>query len=409
MAKPSINKIVPFDANYDKVITMTYMGDMPYSNRIIVYDAETMDIVFDDTVASFNMNHTIPAYTLQNGVKYAIQGQAFDVESIASAISDKVYFWCFETPSFYFKGINDGDTIKSASLNTTVIYEQADWEDINEFQFHIYDSNKNLLNESSILYDTDDISYSFRGLGNENIYYIRCTGSTVNGMSLDTGYIKIFAYYENPNTYARIYAECDENTGLVNGYTNFKVIEASSNENYEYNNGIIDLIGKTLVYDKDFLIEGDFTITLRIKNAYHEGVILTSRNDKYGFTLSSFIYDEGKMRYKLTVPNGVNNYTLYSEELVIDNTDMLTVHIRRINNIYGIKCFVEYGYNEQTDMWFGSTRPSFKQSTQYDIWIDTDNQNTVKVNKDNVTIFYQTEEPNATELYSIWIGGDEQS
>lgn len=44
MAKPSINKIVPFDANYDKIITMTYMGDMPYSNRIIVYDAETMDV-----------------------------------------------------------------------------------------------------------------------------------------------------------------------------------------------------------------------------------------------------------------------------------------------------------------------------------------------------------------------------
>ncbi len=407
MSKPSINKIVPFDANYDKIITMTYMGDMPYSNRIIVYDAETMNVIFDDTVASFNMNHTIPAYTLQNGVKYAIQGQAFDINGIESAISDKVYFWCFETPSFYFSNINNGDTVNSASLNVNVIYEQADWEDIGEFRFHIYDSNKNILKESDVSYNTDNISYSFRGLENGNIYYIRCTGSTINGISLDTGYLKIFAHYENPNTYARIYAECDENMGIVNGYTNFKVIESSSTENYEYNNGIIDLMGKTLVYNRDFLIEDDFTITLRLKNAYHEGIILTSRNDQYGFTLSSFIYDEGKMRYKLTVPNGVSNYILYSEELVIENTDMLTIHIRRINNVYGIKCFVEYGYNDQTDMWFGSNTPSFKQSTQYDIWINTDNSNTVKVDKNNVTIFYQTEEPDAIKQYSIWIGGDE--
>lgn len=407
MAKPSINKIIPFDANTEKIITMTFSGNMPYSNRIIIYDAQSMAPVFDDTVAGFSLHHVIPAYTLANGNKYAIQGQTFDVEGIASALSDKVFFWTFETPSFFFKNLSDGDTIHSASLNVDVHYEQPDWEDISMYRFHIYNSGKNILNESAVLYDSDNISYSFRGLESGSAYYIRCTGQTVNGMTLDTGYIKVYVDYENPNTYARIYAECDNNHAVVNGRTNFKIIEASSSDVFEYENGMIYLIGKTLVYDKDFLIPGDFTITLRLKNAFTDAVILECRNDQYGFRLSSHIYDEGKMRYRLTVPNGLGSYILYSEELSIDDSDMLTVHIRRINNVYLLKCFVDYDYKDQTDMWFGADRPAANQMTAYDIWIDTDNTPTVKVEKDNVTIFYQSDEPENGQTHAIWIGGDE--
>lgn len=406
MAKPYINKIIPFDANYDKVISMSYSGNMPYGNKIIIYDAESLHVIFEDTAEGFLLNHTIPAGLLQNGIKYAIQGQVFDSEGIGSAFSDKVYFLCLETPSFYFKNLSDEDTIQSASLTVDMMYEQSNWEDIHMYQFHIYDSGKNLLDESSIFYHSDDITYSFHGLENEKIYYIRCTGSTVNGMALDTGYLKIFTYYENPNTYARIYAECDTGTGIVEGHTNMKLIEASSLDTYEYNNGIIDLIDKTLVYDKDFLIPGDFTMTLRIKNAYHEGTILSSGNDTYGFTLSSHIYDENKIRYKLKVPNGVSNYILYSNELIIGNADMLTVHLRRINNIYGITCFIEYGYEEQTNMWFCAARPLVSQMAQYDIWIDTDDPNAVRVDKDDVTILCQKEEPQLQQAYTIWLGGE---
>lgn len=404
MAKPVINKITPFDANYEKIITMTYFGNMVYSNRIIIYDTENMTSVFDDTVASFSLSHIIPSGVLTNGKKYAIQCQMFDSEGIASVLSDKAYFWVFETPAFYFANLNNGDTISSASLNVSIVYEQADWEDIGEYRFFIYNENKELLNESEILYDSDDISYSFRGLESDNIYYIRCFGNTVNGMEIDTGYVKILVKYENPNTYARIYAECDEKTGIVKYNTNFVLIEPKKDD-YDYNNGFIDLIGKSIIYDNGFLVPDDFTMTIRGKNMYHSGTVLSAKNDEIGFTLSSYIYEEGKLRYKITVPNGVCNYILYSDALVFDDQDLVTINIRRINNIYSIKCFVEYEYKEQTDMWFGSVRPT-KNLTKYDIWINTDASSTVKVNKDNVTIFYQNNEPDNCVLNNIWIGGE---
>lgn len=42
----------------------------------------------------------------------------------------------------------------------------------------------------------------------------------------------------------------------------------------------------------------------------------------------------------MIVPNGVDNYLLYSDELEFDNQDMITLVLRRINNIYLLKAFI---------------------------------------------------------------------
>ena len=80
MAKPQINKINPLDATKDNVVSMSYVGNLPYSNRIVIYDATTLAVLYDDTSTNTNfaIEHTIPANTLTNGKKYAIQGQVFD-------------------------------------------------------------------------------------------------------------------------------------------------------------------------------------------------------------------------------------------------------------------------------------------------------------------------------------------
>ena len=66
MAKPVINKIQPFDATKDYEIILSWMGNRAYANRIFIYDYETNNLVFDDTVSSFSLTHIIPAKTLQN-------------------------------------------------------------------------------------------------------------------------------------------------------------------------------------------------------------------------------------------------------------------------------------------------------------------------------------------------------
>ena len=407
MSKPVINSIKPFDATKASKVSMTYIGNLPYSNRIIIYDATTLSVVFDDTQSGFTLEHTIPANTLTNGKKYAIQGQVFDSVGNASVLSDKAYFWCFATPSFYFSNVNNDDTITTASFYANLVYDQPDWEDIAEYRFYLYDEVKNLLVESESYYTTDNMNYPYRGLEDDKFYYIRAIGATQNGIQMDTGYIKVFVNYENPEDYKLIYAECNEKNSVVTYQTNFVVINPSdTTTEYEYENGWINLLDKTLVYDQDFIVNGDFTMSIRGKDLYRNATILKCSNDKMGFTLSSYIYDDGNMRYKLTVPNGICNYVLYSEPIMPEMWDIVTIHIRRINNIYQLYCFIEEGEEEKYNMWFGQKRPTASTLAMYDVWINIDEPGVTRVDKDNVNVFYRKDEPTllADDKYDIWIG-----
>lgn len=405
MAKPIINKITSVDAKKDYVVTMTYSGNQPYSNRIIIYDGTTLEPLIDKTEESFLLKHTIPANTLVNGKKYAIQVQFFDIYGVASSLSDKYYFWTLETPLFYFEGINNEDTIKSASFEAKVHYEQSNWEDAKSYKFLIYDEHNKLLSESETMYfsATYTISYIYRGLSNNTTYYIRCTGVTDRGIELDTGYIKIFVKYENSNLYSRMYSECNEHNGNVKYYTNLILIEPDKDD-YDYENGYVDLIDKTLTYSENFLISGDFTMSIKHKDAYREAVLLRCCNENYGFTLSSIFADNGLLMYKLVVPNGICNYVLYSEKIQVETDDLVTVHIRRINNIYLLKVFTEFGGGiHKYNLWLGEDRPI--GVVNYDVWIDN-GAGIVKVDKDDVTVFYQEENPDEVDKNEIWIGGE---
>lgn len=411
MSKPIINVVRPFDSTKGTTVSMSYIGNIPYSNRIIIYDATTLSVLYDDTTVGFSLEHKIPANVLVNGKKYAIQGQVFDSNGTASVLSDKAYFWCFATPSFYFKGINNEDVFNSASIYATLVYDQPDWEDIAEYRFYLYDEVKKLLIESEAFYTTDTMTYAYRGLNDDKFYYIRAIGSTVNGIQMDTGYIRIFIDYEHKDNYKLIYAECNEQNSVVTYQTNFIIIDPSDqclNQNYEYENGWINLLGKTLVYDKGFLVDGDFTMSIRGRDLYRNTTILKCSNEHYGFTLSSYIYDDGQMRYKLTVPNGLCNYILYTNPILPEINDIVTIHIRRINNIYQLYCFIDYGYVIENNMWFGQTRPTSSELEMYDIWIDIDEEGVTRIDKNDVTVFYQNDNPTllADKKYDIWIGGN---
>ena len=140
-------------------------------------------------------------------------------------------------------------------------------------------------------------------------------------------------------------------------------------------------------------------------NLWQTADIFKMNNDGLGLTLSSRIYDEGKLRFKLTVPNGLNNYILYSDEQVFTDTDMITIAIRRKNNIYQLKVFMEIGDAPQGNLWYGTNRPPRQLMDDHDIWLDTPGE-TVVVHKDSYISFVKQEEPTDALLNDLWIGGD---
>lgn len=327
------------------------MGNRAHANRIIIYDNETNNAVFDDTISSFALKHTIPAHTLKNSKKYIIQAQVYDIENVPSALSNKVLFYTFATPDFYFEDLSENPIISNSSFTATVHYYSDDWEDMGKYIFYLYDASKKQLLESNEMTDGFDISYTYKGLDNNMVYYIRCMGVTVNGMELDTGYVEITVKFENPNTYARIYATPLSSQGCIQVSTNLIIIQYNGTEEFEYIDGMIDLCDKILYYNEGFLIEDDFSIIIRGTNLWQQADLLKMSNGTYELTLSSHIY-EGKLRFRLIVPNGVSNYLLYSDEQVFDNKDMVTIIIRRKNNAYQLKTFIQETVAMDT-LWLG--------------------------------------------------------
>lgn len=405
-ARPIIQKITPFDAAQDYEITLSWMGNRAHANRIIIYDNDTNNVVFDDMISSFALKHTIPACTLINGKKYVIQAQTYDVENIPSALSNKVLFYTLATPDFYFEDLAENTVISNSSFTASIHYYSDDWEEISKYRFYLYDASKKKLLESTELTDDYDISYTYKGLENNTVYYLRCVGVTVNGMELDTGYVEVTVKYENPNEYARIYATPLPSQGCIQVSSNLIIIQYNGTDEFDYIDGMIDLRDKTLYYDEGFLIKDNFTVIIRGINLWQTADIFKMSNGEHGLTLSSYIYNNGNLRFRLMVPNGVSNYLLYSDEQIFENDDMVTIMIRRLNNIYQIKVFVDYGFNtDNGNMWYGSTKPVYSQVEKYDNWVDTD-EKIYKVNRDDFTEYLDESEPLNAILNDLWLGGD---
>lgn len=318
-------------------MVISWTGNRSNGNRIIIADNQTNEVVFDDTVCSFNLKHRIPAYTLENNKKYTIQAQVYDLNGTPSVLSDKVLFYTFATPQFYFEGLGR-PLIETSSFTANIYYYSADGESISKYKFLLYDSSKKQLFVTEDMLE-DNICYTYKGLDNNTFYYIRCMGVTVNGMELDTGYVEIHIKYENPNEYARLYATPLPSQGCIQVASNIIIIQYDGTDTFEYINGMIDLRDKILYYDKGFLIKDDFTVLIRGMNLWQTADIFKMHNFDLGLTLSSRIYTDDTLRFRLLVPNGVSNYLLYSEPLKFENKDMLTIAIRRKNNIYQLEVF----------------------------------------------------------------------
>lgn len=403
MARPILNHIAPFDAAKDKIVSFSWTGNQAYGNRLIIYDANTLAIVYDNKSDSMTYTRTLPANTLSNGKKYIAQCQVFDIENIASELSDKIFFITYETPEFYFYNIENGQTIKAASYEAVVFYFQPEYEEIQSYKFYLYDGTRTLLAESNTFYDGNNIRYTYKGLDNHTKYYIRCYGITVNGMEIDTGYIQIYTDYKAPSTYGLIYAENDAAHGYIKLHTNITVIECSDNKTFSFEDGMIDLRNDSIHYNNGFVISDDFTLILRGMHLNQTATVLELGNTQYSLTVSSYLYDDGQTRFKLTVPGPLCNYILYSNPQSFDENAMAGIWIRRKNDVYQLEVFTEGEYSLENNMWYGIQMPNTPE--MYDMWIDSDDLFTYVVDKDVMKTYTSEEEAcdEHVEIDDLWI------
>lgn len=350
MAKPIIKKISPIDVNKSNTISFSYTGVIRSVN-VQILNADTFAVVAQETVNTLSSTIPVPtSSSFKNGNRYAVQIIVYsdiDGGGEPSNPSDKAFFWALTTPTFEFAGLTDTDdpalagenTIKSSSYNAIIRYSQNEGETLASYIFYWYDSGKVLLSQTETQYDVTNVSYDYKGLESNKIYYIRCTGLTRNGIALDTGYVIIFPNYSKTGTYAQIFAEDSDGTGIVTYRTNIIDIKATRDDYTYVDDVYIDLTNDEVEYNEDFYLDKDMSIVTRFKQG--KGKIISFRGDGYTASVYTIVDDSGYTRYKLVVPNAIGNYILYTEPLLISDEDIVILYVSRQDDLYNLTAFKE--------------------------------------------------------------------
>lgn len=346
MSVPIIYQIPAFDATEDKIITFSFSGFQVVKNRILVKNNATGVTVFDDTVVSFQLNHTIPASTLTNGLVYNIVVYAINSSDVSSSPSATVLFKCYTAPTWSFSNLVEDQIITNSSYGVELIYTQTEGELLNQYQVSLYDSAQSLLYQTGVLYDTTALAATISGLNDNSQYYIRATGKTLNGMNLDTGYIHVSVEYISPALFSLVSLENIPRDGNIKITSNIILLVGTSNPSPAtyIDDTLIDLSanGSYVKFDEGFMIPSDFTIQCIGRDFTDYSTILELSNGTYTVELQymrgTFTGITGEKAYFiLNAYNSVTNYTITSNLISVPlTTDRIHIWIKRINNIYDL-------------------------------------------------------------------------
>lgn len=351
---PYIVSVNSFDATYSANFEFYYTGKQIVKNRAVIVDNITNETVYDQTISTLKLVHTIPANTLVNGKQYKIQIQVFDADGGSSLLSDEVLFYCYSTPVFILNSIDNPYT--SASIEVNIVYSQNENESLKSYQYILYDHNKNVLSQSNVQY-TANQPHTFHGLENNKTYYVRCIGETTHGFALDSGYELINVVYKTIPANVFFSVKNNRDLGYISIDTNMTVIgHKTENDNFIIEDGCVTLWDNSITYNDGFSVDDDFVLFVDAKKLPVK-TFLKAKNSN--FTLSiinvcDVYYCEFKLdNYVIYKPLPKAQISTLDDKIITDNNgnkieiintsyddnELVIFELKRINNLYGLNVY----------------------------------------------------------------------
>ena len=345
-----IHNIQPFDSTIGTTINFTWNGNQIYKVRCIIKENESGTTVYDTTVSNMKQNFIFGdvSSNLVNGTYYIAYITVFDVDDNESDLQDiGTPFYCFSTPTFELS-IKENDIIRAFTYEVSLDYIQKENESLDYFSVVLYTYGKTVLQSSGDIYDVSNPSYLISGLANGTQYYIRATGSTINGISLDTGYILFTASYDQAQVLMPLELTNIPEIGAIRINTNFTSTLGVEDHEVTYVDGTwADLRENSVTYDIGFQVDGNFTMEFAISNPSRNMRIIAFTGDNLVayvyYRIGSFSDSNGEKAYFVfeTVSCGIS-YVLQSDYLDIpDNTKQFKIIINRKNSYYDFKVIEE--------------------------------------------------------------------
>lgn len=348
MIAPNLFVTTAFDAKYEHIFNFSNEGNpQAVKNKLRIYNNETLKLVYDETVETMKLSHIISADKLKNGICYNAEIQIIDKDGNESPFSNKIIFYCYTTPTWNFTNLIQDQIITNSSFNAQIEYSQPEGEILNSYRFILYDGLSNIIFSTPNRYDTSNLSYNISNLSDDKAYFLRATGETLNGMIIDTGRIGFTVSYVQPSVFALVHLDNVYDEGYIKITSNIITIEGSATPDPPkyIEDKKIDLTdeGAKVIFDEGFTIDNNFTLKSYMENLSQNTTVieLSNYNNKIiiDYRFGSFNGENEKAYFELRSYSGLENYYLMSNTINKPSTsDRIFLFIRRINNVYEIKC-----------------------------------------------------------------------
>lgn len=325
MVTPVINNIVPFDAGVGTVFTFQYTGGITDSyfeifdvNNAIIYDSRddarlgisqlkqrTIPSATNDYVDN-NGTATNPLSKMVNDAQYYIQLTVINGEETST--SQKRLFRCITTPLLSVFN-NDGTGIPlgksyiltSANLELYTTYTQvfvnnSIYEDLNCYQFILYDNSYQKIYTSDVYYNlTDDegmpIYTKISGL-EEKRYFLKVIGKTINGYVIDHDFIAIDVKYKASPQKTTLLVENCLDEGFVKIGTNIHaLLYRLKYSPAKFVDDVIQLRDNWLEYYDGLTIDGDYVAYVRFKNPNYNTNLVRISGEGHNVYMNCYKHD----------------------------------------------------------------------------------------------------------------------
>lgn len=365
LTRPVLYNISAFDATVQYIVQFNSIGGSQVTgNRLVIATNNDNQTVYDEQQTTFKFEHTLPANTLTNGTYYNATLYTIDADGNQSVASNIVQFYCYTTPTLTFTNLIPNGTITNSTYAFNFTYAQEQNEPLNYYVVNLYDAQKLLVATSGEQYANSttvplNLTYTINGFADATNYSIEINGTTINNTVVTTGQINFSVSYTSPNIYTLLELQNNCSGGYVNLKSNVAIIdgEVVPPPPVYIDNKELDLTqeGSYVVWNEGYQVNGNFTGILIGRNFTPYSTIFTFTNIQDGSTVTiNWLegYENGDntqplMAYAQLVANQGGTTVVYNIKTTMisipNETDIITIWFRRVNNIYEIYLNVEEG------------------------------------------------------------------
>lgn len=333
--KPSLYLIPSFDKTKETTIKFSWLGNIPVSNTLRIKDNTTNEVVYEVTQSTMRLEHTISSTNnLVNGKLYNASVRVTDGNNSISEWSDVALFYCFSTPTFSIN-IESGQIIQAQTYGVNITYAQSEGELLQSYRVRVYNSDNTVIYDSNLRYILDTVKIT--NLQDNGHYSILVDGTTVNGMNITTGRIDFSADFIKSEAYFVCELENMYETGGVYIKSNIVSVEGSSdNEMIYIDNDVADLTNNVVYFNKNFSINGDFSLLIKGKQ-FKIGSQILKLIGRDEIVNVYYRYDDvlEQNYFELNAKYKHNNYMITLLSPTSD--DLISLWINRKNSLFSME------------------------------------------------------------------------